>query len=95
MRRRYLVSYDVSDDRRRTRMFELLHGYGDHVQFSVFLADLTAQELVELRTRLRELMNEREDQVLIVDMGQETRPLTEMLEVLGKPYTPSTRSIVV
>lgn len=95
MRRRYLVSYDVANDRRRTKIFELLQGYGDHVQFSVFLADLTAPELVELRTRLRDWMNEREDQVLIVDLGQETRTLAETLEVLGKPYVPSTRSIVV
>lgn len=95
MRRRFLVSYDVSNDRRRTKMFEVLQGYGDHVQFSVFLADLTAQELVELRSRLRDWMNEREDQVLIVDLGQETRALAETLEVLGRPYVPSTRSIVV
>lgn len=95
MRRRYVVSYDVADDRRRTKLFELLLGYGDHVQFSVFLADLTAQELVTLRGRMLELMNEREDQVLIVDLGRETRPLDETLDVLGKSYRPFVRAMVV
>jgi CRISPR-associated protein Cas2 len=95
MRRRYVISYDVSSDSRRTRIFELLQGYGDHVQFSVFLADLTEMELIVMRGRLLELMNEREDQTLIVDLGRETRALEQTLEVLGKPYRPSTRSMVV
>ncbi|MGQ0765412.1 MAG: CRISPR-associated endonuclease Cas2 [Gemmatimonadota bacterium] len=95
MRRRYVIAYDVADDKRRAKIFTLLEGYGDHVQFSVFIADLTAPELVKLRTGLLVLMNEREDQVLIVDLGRESRPLQNALEVLGKPYSPSTRSIVV
>jgi CRISPR-associated protein Cas2 len=95
VRRRYLVSYDVADDKRRTKIFELLGGYGDHVQYSVFLADLTEQERVTLQGRLLGLMNERDDQVLIVDLGRETRPLDHALEVLGKSYRPATRSIVV
>jgi CRISPR-associated protein Cas2 len=48
MRRRYVISYDISDDKRRTRVFELLLGNGDHVQFSVFLADLSQRELIVL-----------------------------------------------
>ena len=95
MRRRYLVSYDISDDKRRSKVFELLEGNGDHVQYSVFLADLTEQDLVRLRGRLLERINEREDQVIIVDLGRETRPLQNTLEVLGKPYSPSTRVMVV
>lgn len=95
MRRRYLVSYDVADDKRRTKIFELLQGYGDHVQYSVFLADLTPQEVVRLRGRLLDLMNEREDQVLIVDLGREARPLEGTMDVMGKPYRPATRAMVV
>lgn len=95
MRRRYLVSYDVASDKRRTQVFELLLAYGDHVQFSVFLSDLSERELIVLRGKLLELINEREDQVLIVDLGRETRPLENTLEVLGKPYQPATRTMVV
>ncbi|MBX6330825.1 MAG: CRISPR-associated endonuclease Cas2 [Gemmatimonadaceae bacterium] len=95
MRRRYVVCYDVSSDRRRTKIFELLEGYGEHVQFSVFLADLTDRELIVLRGRLRELMNEREDQVLIVDLGRESRALEHAIEVLGRPYQPGVRSMIV
>lgn len=95
MRRRYVISYDIADDKRRTRVFELLLGNGDHVQYSVFLADLSQRELIILRGKLLELINVREDQVLIIDLGKEARPLENSLEVMGKPYRPPARSMVV
>ncbi|MDZ4389521.1 MAG: CRISPR-associated endonuclease Cas2 [Gemmatimonadales bacterium] len=95
MRRRYVISYDVANDKRRAKIFELLLGYGDHVQFSVFLADLTKRELIVFRTRVRELMHEGEDQCLILDLGRESRPLQSTLEVIGKPYRPAVRTMIV
>jgi CRISPR-associated protein Cas2 len=95
MRRRYLVSYDIASDKRRTQAFDILVGYGDHVQYSVFLADLSERELIVLRGRLLDVIHEREDQVLIVDLGRETRSLENTLEVLGRAYRPPTRTMVV
>jgi len=94
-RRHYLVSYDVSDDKRRTKLFEMLEGEGDHAQYSVFFCDLTARELASLRARIVELIHDREDQVLLLDLGPADRPLDHGLEVLGSPYEPLTRTIVV
>ena len=95
MRRRYVISYDIADDKRRTRVFELLLGNGDHVQYSVFLSDLSQRELIVLRDKLLEIINEREDQILIIDLGKETRSLENSLEVIGKSYQPPARSMVV
>jgi len=95
MRRRYVISYDISDDKRRTKVFELLLGNGDHVQYSVFLADLSQRELIVLRTKLLQLINERDDQVLIIDLGNERRSFDTSLEVIGRSYQPSSRSMVV
>ena len=36
MLNRYIVTYDVSDDDRRNKVFTALRGYGDHIQYSVF-----------------------------------------------------------
>ena len=94
-RRHYLVSYDVSDDKRRTRIFKTLHGFGDHAQYSVFFCELSDHELVRLRTKLRSAIHHKEDQVLIVDLGTNTRPLEEGIEVLGRGYQPATRVVVV
>jgi len=94
-RRHYLVSYDVSDDKRRNQVFKTLHAFGDHAQYSVFFCELNEKELVELRTRLRSAIHQKEDQVLIVDLGVSTSPLEEGIEVLGRGYQPSTRVVVV
>jgi CRISPR-associated protein Cas2 len=95
LRRHFLITYDVSDDKRRTRLFQFLAGQGDHAQFSVFICDLTPAELATLRARTTEIINEREDQILVLDLGSADRSLEHNLEVLGKPYVPLTRVLVV
>ena len=90
-RRQYLVAYDISDDKRRTRVFKTLFGQGDHVQFSVFLCAMNGQELAELRGSLSELIHAREDQVIIVDLGPGESRADLPLECLGKPYNPASR----
>lgn len=94
-RRHYLVSYDVSDNRRRDKIFEILKDHGDHAQYSVFFCELTRRELSSLRRLLREHVNHREDQVLFVDLGQATNPLKAGMEVLGKAYDPPVRNVVI
>lgn len=95
MRRNYVVTYDISDDKRRTEVFRTLHGYGDHAQYSVFFCELNDRELVHLRTKLRGAIHQREDQVLIVDLGPATNPLEEGMQVLGRGYAPPVRTLVV
>jgi CRISPR-associated protein Cas2 len=94
-RRHYLVTYDVSDDRRRNEVFRTLHGYGDHTQYSVFFCELDGREMAELRSRIRGAIHHGEDQVLIVDLGRAERPLVEGLQVLGRGYEPPVRTVVI
>lgn len=94
-RRHYLLTYDISDDKRRAKVYKTLLGAGDHVQYSVFFCDLNDAELASLRARLRPLLNNHEDQLLIVDLGIATDPLIEGIEALGRGYDPSVRVLVV
>lgn len=94
-RRRYLVAYDIADDRRREKVFDEMQGQGDRAQYSVFFCELTDRELVRLRTELRKLIHEEEDQVMILDLGRAHRPLENSLEVVGKIYEPAVRSHIV
>ena len=50
-----LVTYDVTDDRRRRRVAKLLEGYGRRVQRSVFECNLTKAQFQKLRQRLEHL----------------------------------------
>ena len=86
-RRHYLVSYDVSSDKRRDRVFETLKDHGNHTQFSVFLCELTPAEVAALRGRLGEIIHSTEDQVLLVDLGPAQHDLGASIEAIGKPFS--------
>ena len=70
-------------------------GNGDHVQFSVFLCDLNARELAELKGRLDQAIHHREDQVIILDLGGANAELRSVLQCMGKAYEPRCRVLVV
>ncbi len=95
MRKRYLVAYDVSDDKRRTAVFKTLMGNGDHVQFSVFICQLNGVELQRLKGNLRDSLNARQDQAIILDLGPAEGELGSRLECIGRSYTPPARVMVI
>jgi CRISPR-associated protein Cas2 len=94
-RKRFLVTYDVADDKRRNQIFKTLYAYGDHAQYSVFFCELSPQELAELRGKLRKSLHDTEDQIMILDLGASANPLDAGLECLGKPYRPTAVVLVV
>jgi CRISPR-associated protein Cas2 len=68
-RRRYLVAYDIRDDRRLRMIAGCMEGYGTRIQYSVFVSDLSSRELVLMRSDIESLMKMSEDSVMIVDLG--------------------------
>lgn len=94
-RRHYLVSYDISDDKRRTRIFNALEDVGDHVQFSVFLCELSKRELAALRSNVSEYVHHRDDQLMILDLGPAHVDLESAMEVIGRPHEPLVRTTIV
>jgi len=60
-----LISYDISDDDRRTRIHDLLRNHGLRVQKSVFECRLPEKKLNELQVKLGNLMNPNTDSVRI------------------------------
>jgi CRISPR-associated protein Cas2 len=69
-RRRYLVAYDIRDDRRLRAIATCMEGYGTRIQYSVFVCDLSGQEVVLLRGDLEGRMKISEDSVMVVDLGR-------------------------
>lgn len=62
-----LVCYDVRDDKRYRRVFKIVKGAGESVQYSIFRCRLDDAETERLRWRLAKVMAE-EDALLIVDL---------------------------
>ena len=67
--RRTLVAYDIPDDKRRNAVAHILEGFGDRVQYSVFIVDATAAGLVRLQGELVGALNILSDSVLLCDLG--------------------------
>lgn len=63
MKAGYLVCYDIGDGGRLARVYAFLKQRGIHVQYSVFHCRLTWSELLELKGRLQEMIDEDIDDV--------------------------------
>jgi CRISPR-associated protein Cas2 len=76
----YLVCYDIVNDRRRTKVAQLLEGYGLRVQKSVFEAVLDEQQFETLKKRLLKHLNKKEDQLRFYPLSA---PCRRKVVVLG------------
>lgn len=65
----YVVAYDIPDDTRRTRVAKTLEGYGDRLQFSVFVVLARPAKLVRLREELVSKVSQSEDSIALFDLG--------------------------
>ena len=58
-----IVSYDISEDKRRTKIHKILKSYGQWVQYSVFECQLTNTQYAKLRSRLHKLIKPDTDSI--------------------------------
>ena len=75
-----IISYDVSDNSRRNRLFKLLEGHGQPVQRSVFECDLTPAEFRTLRGRVAKIVDAQADLVRFYRMCVEC---TDRIDWIG------------
>jgi len=71
---RYVIAYDIADDRRRHQVAKFLEGWGRRVQESVFECDLSTEELEEVVSHLKALMNASEDRCHLYRICGECAP---------------------
>jgi len=64
----YLVSYDIPDDRRRTKLAKTLKDFGDRVQYSMFECILDNRLLESMRKKITDLIDKSEDSIRIYDL---------------------------
>lgn len=95
MRLLYIVAYDVRDDRRLRRVFRLMRGCGDHLQYSVFRCELSDRERVELMTKLANVLKPTEDQALLFPLGPAGGSRELHVYHVGLPYKPSEHAATV
>ncbi|MBN1485630.1 MAG: CRISPR-associated endonuclease Cas2 [Chloroflexia bacterium] len=80
-----LVVYDISHDRRRTRLHDALLDYGSPVQYSVFECYLEPQEAQKMRRAVNKVIRPRKDQVRFYHLCSRCLARTEVTS--GAPVT--------
>jgi CRISPR-associated protein Cas2 len=76
----YVVAYDIPCDKRRKKVADLLEGYGQRVQYSVFECALSAAKYKELQKRLRSRVKLEKDRIRIYPISQQ---MLQGVEVWG------------
>jgi CRISPR-associated protein Cas2 len=95
MRRCFLVCYDICDAKRLRQVHKICKGYGETWQYSIFFCILKPVDRVRLQTELEAVMNLKEDQVLIIDLGTNEETARANAVSLGQPQDEPLESVVV
>jgi CRISPR-associated protein Cas2 len=68
----YVVCYDISGDgfeARLRKVYRVMRGYGEHLQYSVFRCVLNDVRLAKMEGALQDVIRPSTDQVMIVPLG--------------------------
>jgi CRISPR-associated protein Cas2 len=64
---------------------DIVRGYGERLQYSVFLCDLDRAEKIALMTELRDAIHHGVDSVVFIDLGEPERSNAAIIEFMGSP----------
>lgn len=90
----YVIAYDISDDKRRKTISDILEGYGSRVQYSVFECVLSKPQFQELTKKLKRVFEEEEDSLRFYPISQHTSQNIIVWGV-GNEVTPPPQSIII
>jgi CRISPR-associated protein Cas2 len=77
----YLVCYDISNPKRLRKVAKTCEDFGYRKQLSVFLVRVSTTDFVRLRTRLYDIIDLNEDQVLLIPL---TDTCLQRMEAIGR-----------
>lgn len=94
--RNYIICYDVTDNKRLRRLYNKMRGHGDRMQYSLFFCQLSKMQVEILIGEILSIINENEDRVMIVDMGDNQSTVEKSVSFLGvKGKIPERAAIII
>jgi CRISPR-associated protein Cas2 len=72
-----------------------MNGFGQHWQYSVFFCVLREIDRVRMQTLLEEVINPREDQCMIADLGSNEQSARDSITVIGQALPEPARGTIV
>ncbi|NLJ29264.1 MAG: CRISPR-associated endonuclease Cas2 [Deltaproteobacteria bacterium] len=70
MKKNYLIGYDISDGKRLGRVARIMKEYGYRLQYSFFHCCISEIQKKRLMNRVRKVIHENEDQVIILPVQE-------------------------
>jgi CRISPR-associated protein Cas2 len=90
----YVITYDIPCDKRRKKVSDILEGYGQRVQYSVFECQLSKEKYHNLCRQLQKKVNLVEDSVRFYPLSRHTLSLVECWGV-GPPVIEPPSSVII
>ena len=91
----YLVTYDISDPKRWRAVYDLMNGYGEWVQLSVFQCRLSSRRNAEMVATLDQIIHHGQDHVLIIDLGTADSVQPRVVSLGKETFEAVRREVVV
>ena len=91
----YIVTYDISDQKRWRAVFNLMNGYGEWMQLSVFQCRLTRRRQADLVATLDQIIHHGEDHVLMMDLGSAESVSPRVVSLGKRDFTPVEREPII
>ncbi len=74
---KYLITYDIKDDKKRKKISDILEGFGVRVNFSVFECEVNRTKLARLKSKIEKHIDKKQDSIRFYHICQ---------NCLGKSY---------
>ena len=87
-----VVTYDISDDKLRTRLHKTLKRFGEPVQYSVFECLLTPEQFVQMRAAIARTVAGEEADVRYYELCRSCYPQTI---TLGRAVTTELQAVYI
>ncbi|MGI0132970.1 MAG: CRISPR-associated endonuclease Cas2 [Thermoplasmata archaeon] len=84
MRNVFLVTYDIMDPKRWSKVHRTMKGFGEPLQYSVFACDLADAQRVLMVAALERLIKADTDRVIIVNLGPAEGNAADRVTFLGR-----------
>lgn len=91
----YIVAYDISEPKRGRAVFQLMRGYGEWLQLSMFQCRLNRQRHAEMVATLDQLIHHREDHVVVMDMGLADAVTPRVVSLGKRVFEPVSREPII
>ena len=92
----YLISYDITNTKIRTKIAKTLEGYGRRVQYSVFECEISSKMFSELYQKLMKLMEkEKEGNIRIYQICANCREKLMTIGIVEPVFTEEEENLFI